>query len=316
MGRSKVLLAVLATSTLLLVGCGSGPSQVTSAAIVGDRSVPLAEVQQEIQWLIDHSPEAKEAKQQRKLDLTAREVVANRIKHELMAVAAQRMGLRADPAQVDAQIERFGGVDAVATQIPTEPSRVREFFTDRVLAEQVGAQAVGNLAVTAVSTVITAEAPGSTAKDKAIELGRKVAADPARAAQLIAESGNEPANRTWTLPQTFGEEANAELVISPLFGAKPGTVLVIQPSSQAAGWMVALVTDRRTAPLPDAGQGVPSQALSFIGWRQLQPLAEELGIRVNPRYGVWDEAGMKLAPNTDELTGFQFPARDVRPSKP
>ncbi|MGA6165203.1 hypothetical protein [Amycolatopsis magusensis] len=317
MGRPRALFAVLTTG-LLLAGCGSGPSQVDSAAIVGDRSVPLESVQREITWLLENSPDAQQAQQQRKLDLNARVVVDGRILHELLAVAAQREGLRADPAQVNELIERSGGAAAIAPRVNTSVERVPEFVSDFLMTQELGAKYASSLAVDVIGTVITEESPGSTAKDQALALAKKIADQPARAGEVISESKLRVLQQPLTVAATQGEQGGAEaLPGSALFGAKPGTVVVVQPSQQQAGWFVALVKDRTTtSAAPQTPIAPDSEAVYQLGKRLLQPIAEELGIKVNPRYGVWDAASMAVLPNAEEATGYQFPAKAVQPLRP
>ncbi|UJW35056.1 SurA N-terminal domain-containing protein [Saccharothrix sp. AJ9571] len=317
MGRPRALFAVLTTG-LVLAGCGSGPSQVDSAAIVGDRSVPLESVQQEINWLLQNSPDAQQAQQQRKLDLNARVVVDGRILHELLAVAAQREGLRVDPVQVNELIERSGGAAAIAPRVNTSVERVPEFVSDFLMTQELGAKYASSLSVDVVGTVITEESPGSTAKDQALALAKKIAEQPARAGEVISESNLRVLQQPLNLAATQGEQGGAEaLPGSALFGAKPGTVVVVQPSQQQAGWFVALVKDRTTtSAAPQTPIAPDSEAVYQLGKRLLQPIAEELGIKVNPRYGVWDAASMAVLPNPDEATGYQFPVKAVQPLRP
>ena len=65
--------------------------------------------------------------------------------------------------------------------------------------------------------------------------------------------------------------------------------------------------------LPDRpGRNTPAEAADHdrqddIGRRFTQPLAQELGVRVNPRYGVWDPLRLAvLAPGTP--AGLVLPA--------
>ncbi|QFU86174.1 hypothetical protein YIM_04775 [Amycolatopsis sp. YIM 10] len=317
MGRPRALFAVLTTG-VLLAGCGAGPSQVDSAAIVGDRSVPLEAVQQEIGWLLDNSPDAQQAQQQRKLDLNARMVVDGRILHELISTAAQREGLRADPVQVNELIERSGGAAAIAPRVNTSAERVPEFVSDFLLTQQLGAKYAASLSVDVIGTVITEESPGSTAKDQALALAKKIAEQPERAGEVISESNYRVLDQPLSVAQTQGEQSGAEaLPGSALFGAKPGTVVAVQPSQQQAGWLVALVKGRNTAAQgPQTPIAPDSEAVYQLGKRLLQPIAEEFGVRVNPRYGVWDIASMSVLPNADEATGYQFPAKAVQPLRP
>ncbi|WP_332461470.1 hypothetical protein [Amycolatopsis aidingensis] len=317
-GRPRALFSVLAASALLLTGCGSGPSQVDSAAIVGDSSVPLGEVQHEIQWLLDNVPAAQQAKQQRKFGNESRKIVQGRIVHELLEVAAQREGLRVDASEATELIESSGGLDAAAKAVQIEPSRVHQVATDQLMLQQLGQKYLQRLSVDLIGTTITEEAPGSTAEDKARALGRKLAADPRGAEQLLRAEGRQVLDRRFVLAEAV--QSSPELATSAVFGAREGTVLVIQPSRQQGGWLVALIRDRDTSGSASGGAAAQAQQpsnpqlLYSVGVRLLQPIADELGIKVNPRYGVWDSAAMTIVSRAEELTGYQFEARiNVQP---
>ncbi|ASR39693.1 hypothetical protein BAY61_26935 [Prauserella marina] len=311
--RRPAILATALIAGLVLSGCASGPSQVDSAAIIGDRSIPLAEVQQEVQWLLDNVPAAEQAKEQRKLDLQSREIVRGQIVHELVTIAAERNDLRADPAAVDELIQASGGADAVSKDAGIGPDRVRDVASDQVLLQQLATEYADRLSVQLVGTAIVSETPGSTAKDQALALGKQIAADPANAASLVTSAGHQVIDQRLSLAEALLTQP--ELAGSAVFGASEGTVLVIQPSQQQTGWLVALVADRTVAEegQQSRAQGANPETLYWAGLRQLQPIADELGVRVNPRYGVWDAASLAPVANEDEVTGYQFPSRTVQP---
>lgn len=312
-GRPRVLFTALATA-LVLAGCGAGPNQATSAAIVGDHSIGLADVQQEIQWLLDNVPQAQQALDQRKLDIESRKVVQGRVVHQLVTVAAERNGLRVDERQVAELINSSGGREAAAQAVQVEPERLDDVAGDQLLLQQLGQKYVDSLSIGLVGTTINSESPGSTAKDKARELGRKIAADPANATAIIQSGGHQVLDEQVTLAQAI--QASPELAVSAVFGAAEGTVVAIQPSQQQTGWLVALVRERTVADPADgesAAQQSDPQMLYRVGVRMLQPLADELGVRINPRYGVWDDTAMTIAPSEGEVTGYQFRPRTVQP---
>ena len=68
------------------------------------------------------------------------------------------------------------------------------------------------------------------------------------------------------------------------------------------------VTDRRTEPSadPSAVASLGESDLATIGERLLQPLAEQVGVRVNPRYGVWDPISLRVVP-ADQTDGAILP---------
>ena len=91
---------------------------------------------------------------------------------------------------------------------------------------------------------------------------------------------------------------------SVVFGTPVGDVVAYQPDPQQATWNVFRVTDRRTdARAPGAPATLSLQQLYLIGQRTLQPLADDLAVRVNPRYGVWDQVSLRVVP-ADQTAGL------------
>ncbi|MCP2235878.1 SurA N-terminal domain-containing protein [Prauserella halophila] len=308
--RRPLALFTALLAGLVLAGCGSGPSQVHSAAIVGDRSVPLDDVQQEIDWLLDNVDQAQQAQRQGKVDLYAREVVRGRVIHELAQIAAKREGIRADRSEVDELIRGSGGADEVSRSAGVEPDRVRDVASDQVVLQELARKYLGRLSVDLLGTVITGDEPGNSAKEKATALGRRIADDPDRARATVREAGHQLVDEELDFAETL--QNDPELATTAVFGSQEGTVVVIQPSRQQAGWLVGLVSERRTGGQADAAEPqVNPEYLYFAGLRMLQPIAEEAGVRINPRYGVWDEAALSPAPNEDELAGRLLRSRTV-----
>jgi hypothetical protein len=64
------------------------------------------------------------------------------------------------------------------------------------------------------------------------------------------------------------------------------------------------VVERRTdvTSPPEALNNLSQQQLVSIGERQLQPVADQVGVTVNPRYGVWDPIQMRVV-GADEKAG-------------
>lgn len=308
--RRPIALLTALLAGFVLAGCGSGPSQADSAAIVGDRSVPLDDVQQEIDWLLDNVPQAQQAQKQRKVDLYAREVVRGRVIHELAQIAAKREGIRADRAEVDELIRGSGGADQVSRSAGVEPGRVRSLASDQVVLQELARKYIGSLSVDLLGTVITGDQPGSSAKEKATALGRRIADDPGSARATVRQAGHQLVDEELDFAETL--QNDPELATTAVFGSPKGTVVVIRPSQQQAGWLVGLVTDRRTDKQAGATEPqVNPEYLYFAGLRMLQPIAEDVGVRINPRYGVWDEAALSPAPNEEELTGRLLRSRTV-----
>ncbi|MGW9309788.1 hypothetical protein ACWGPQ_17465 [Saccharomonospora azurea] len=313
--RSAGLVLTLAAA-LALTACGSGPSTTNAAAVIGDRTIALDDVQDEIQWLLDNAPQAQQAQQQRSVGQISREIVRSRVVHELLAIAERRENLRVDEDKVDALIDATGGMDAAARNIAVEPSRVREVARDQVLLEELGRVAQDRVTVRFVGAMVTESSVEATDSETARELGRRIAADPGNVETIVRESGHQVIDQRVSLADAVVQDP--ELAISAVFGAEEGSVIVIQPSQQEVGWLVALIEERTVQPGDEQQQArqaqqVNPQLLYWVGLRQLQPIADELGVEINPRFGVWDSAGLAPAPTEDEVSGYQWESRTVQP---
>ncbi|OQO92519.1 hypothetical protein B1813_10020 [Saccharomonospora piscinae] len=312
--RRRAGLAVALAASFALTACGSGPSTANAAAVIGDDVIALDDVQDEIQWLLDNAPQAQQAQEQRRVDQVSSEILRSRVVHELLTVAERRERLTVDETEVDSLIDASGGVTEAAKNIAVEPSRVREVARDQLMLEELGARYQDRLSVHFVGAMITESSVEATDSETARELGRSIAADPQRAREIVRDGGHQLVDQRISLSDALTQDP--ELAISAVFGAEEGTVVVIQPSQQQPGWLVALVEQRslRSGGGEKAeGEPVDPRLLYWVGLRQLQPIADELGVRLNPRYGVWDEAGMAPAPSEEEVTGYQWESRTVAP---
>lgn len=298
-------------AAVVLAGCGSGPSKINNAAIIGENSVSVDAVQDDVRWLVENVPFFEQFKENRRLDLVSRTVVDQWVRHELLRAAVSEEKLQADPAEVDELIARAGGRDEAAAAFQTVPRKVRQVAEDTVLLRTLVERAASRIAVSIVGASVTEEAPGSTAKDKALELGKKVAASPGQVAGLITEGGGQVVQETFSLGEMIAGDA-VHLAISPLFTVPAGTVVVFQPDPQeGASWIVALVTDRtetESKEKPPRLDGLDPAAIGLIGAQLLRPYADEVDVRVSPRYGAWDRAGMTVAPGPEFANAYLFAA--------
>jgi SurA N-terminal domain len=298
-------LVALAASGLVLAGCAAGPSQVDSAAIVGDTSVSVDQVQQELNTVLNTQPKAQQAQQQGKLDTVSRGIVSAQVVHTLVAQAQQREHIVVTDAQVDQLVDSSGGADAVASQLLYDADGVRDLAKDQLVEEALGRKYADRLSLT-FSYFSTAS------RQEAVSKAQQIAEDPGSIKGMIAQAGSNggQAGAQLDLAQ-YLQQPTGDL--APLFGAQPGTVVAFQPSAQQSpGWLVALVTNRSVAP-PTAGQGSTAdsadpQALVAIGAGLLQPYAQAANIRISPRYGVWDYAGMQVVASQDQASGLVLQA--------
>jgi hypothetical protein len=131
--------------------------------------------------------------------------------------------------------------------------------------------------------------------------------------QFVKDSSQSAAGGQAELKAKITSAASPQIAQTMLFGVKPGTVVAFPPSPDNARWMVAYVRDRRTDAKPSGDSSVSQltpDVLLGIGQRVMQPFAEEIQVKVNPRYGVWDMTLMKVVPAGEAGTaGFQATAR-------
>lgn len=297
------------TSVLALAACDPGPSRVGAAAVVGETRIPLDSVQSEFRWLLKNIPEARALQERKQLEFISRYSLQVRIRHELILSAAKDLGLRADPAAVDEYYKSIGGEARGPKSVLVAPGQVRQFAKDVVLLRELGQHYVDRLAVKVVGAFVAAEGPGATSRAQAVKLGRAIAADPERAAEL-SQQGQQPIDGELKLSDVVSSE-DPTLASTPLFAVEPGTVVVTQPSpQQGAVWLVALVQERTESTPGGKTPEYSPEALQQVGLQMLRPYAEDLGVTVSPRFGMWDQAAMTIVDDgADDSRGLLLPAR-------
>lgn len=302
------MLAAVALALAMLAGCASGPSQFNSAAIVGDRAVPLDQVQQQLRTVLaKEGPEAKAQLQAgNQLDDVSRQIVSLQIQHELLAIVAKREQLSVEPQQVNELVERMGGAEAASQGTIYSKDNFRQRARDQLLAVELGRKYLPRLAVTVDYTT------ASTRTDAQQRVAELAAAGVAGAQEQIRNDVERGAAAA--VDQRIVAAQNPSFASAPIFGVPAGTVVAFPSDQQAGRWLVMVVTGRTTAGggAPPAGmQGLDQSLLAATGLRQLAMTAQRVGVRLNPRYGVWDPVSLQAVPNADETTGFIQPLREA-----
>ncbi|MBV9315022.1 MAG: SurA N-terminal domain-containing protein [Pseudonocardia sp.] len=300
--RLACRIAALVAAGVVLTGCGSGPSQVGAAAIVGSTVISLSDVQHLVDEDLSKAVLLRQlqAEGAEPADI-ARTVVSQAIQHVLLAQAARREAIAVGDDRVDAEVARRGGIDALATTTIYDAATVREAVRDYLVAQALARKLIGGLSVTVDLT-----SAGSW--DEALAKARRMAAGPRQAAEVFAEDGFK-AQRDLQLRAALIPRSAAQF----WFGTPAGTVVVAQTGPAPDGWIVLRVTSRRTDAPPIDDPRAPSvsaldaEALDDIGRRLTEPLALELGVRVNPRYGSWDPLGLDVL-EPGEPAGVLLPA--------
>jgi len=337
MGRRRALVAVGA-SALLLAGCGSGPSQVGAAAFVGGTTVSLDKVQQVIDKAVSEPPYGQQLAAQHKVDAIGREAVRQLIVHELLVKAAAKQGLVPDEGEIALQMTKpaapvpAADEAAAVTQVVARARDPHEQLSDANLEKQLATKAQKTLSVTfdyiALVPGDSASTDPAALRSQAFDITRKFAGNPAGARQAMQQqlsdaqqqasmSGQDPSAIPIHFDQVVTAAQAPSLAVGPVFGVPANTVVAVQASlPQNAVWYVFMVNKRTDSPVAGDAEGAPTpEQVSAIGIRMLQSSIADAGIRINPRYGVWDVVGMKVVPNQDATTGLVVPYGAAAPQQ-
>lgn len=285
------VLAAVVVAGAVVSGCGS-PVQAGSAAIVGSDTVPLERVQNELAAVLGRTELVDQVSAQGggPPDI-ARDIVTHVVVHDLLRREAGGAGIVVTDAAVDAEIADRGGVEALLATTFADLPGLRERVRDDLTAVQLAQRSLTGLSVTADIVAVTS-------REQAQQRATVLAAGGPGADALFAANP-----RTSRRDTVYQAATSPDVASSVLFGVPVGTVGFFQPDSQQSAWLVFRVTDRRTdtPPDPEAASQLSQKDLVAIGERMLQPVADELGVRVNPRYGVWDPIRLRVVP--EDLTG-------------
>jgi hypothetical protein len=326
--RVGLPVAVFAVLGSAVAGCGSGPSQANSAVIIGQRVITVDDVQHRLDDAISREQAARDLAKNHKLDVVSRGIVDQLIRHELITEAAKRENLSVSEKDVsDAQ------AGAAPSEDPTQKAidagfDAHELTRDRLLMRELGKKYVEKLRVTFVGLQVVS----SDARKKSDDIAHKVAASPGQAEQIFQQAGSPPSGGDpnaspeaqaipafpLTAQRGYDIAAQNQVLLTPLFGVAQHSVVAFPLGSgeqaASAGWIVAYIQERNLNAPPEAPdsqqqQGtpvsqIPAQWLELVGRQMTAPLAGELGVRISPRYGVWDELAVGVAPSEGEKVGI------------
>lgn len=285
----RVIAAVMAAG-VVVSGCAGGPNQAGAAAIVGSEVLPMEQVQRQVQVALSAD---KQLARQRLAGyggsadgLAVRQVVTSAVRGELLERAAAEQGIVVTDAQVDAAIAERGGPEAVERSSLGSLADARTEIRRELIAIELGRRWIDRLAVTFDVAYATSEEELQQKRQQVLAGGP--AADAAFATGL-AERGRV----------ADGSSTTSARILTVVGGIEPGNLLVLYPQRLGDPWTLVRITDRRTdLTVAPGGQSAAATAgddlLYAIGVQMLRPLAERLGVRTNPRYGVWDPLAMAV----------------------
>ena len=305
--RSVAAAAVAVLSGVLLAGCGSGPSQVGAAAIVGDTAIPIEYVQSWWDRVASDASLKEQLRANEQFDDLGRVIVREAVRHELLKQVARLEGLQFDEAQVSDLIAALGGEQAAVevTQSIYDRNTIRDRARDQLLTVALGRKFF--------DTSVRYDATVVASREQALAKAHELAADPDRARSIIQADVNRGGPAGVDQVQSIADNVDAVLK-TPLFTVPAGTVLAY-PNPDEAGqgqWIVVVVRERTTgtpSALPGAAtvDEVDESRLEGIGLRLLGTYSREIGVRVNPRYGVWSHEYVAIGQTEGEIPAIVVP---------
>lgn len=280
----RVLAAVMVAG--VVVGGCAGPSQAGSAVIVGDDVVSLGTVQTTLDGVLAR-PElvAQVGSQGGGPADIARDIVTRTVLHDLLARQAATAGITVDEPAVDAAIAEAGGIDALLQTSFADAAGIRDRVRDELIAAELARSVTG---LTVVADLVAA-----ASREEADGIARVLAAGGPGADALFEQNPQTSAKA-----MEYSAATNPDIAGTVLFGTPVGSTVVFQPDPEQASWIVFRVVERRPGtPDAQAASGLSQEQLVAMGERTVQPIADELGVRVNPRYGVWDPIALRVVPD-------------------
>ncbi|CRK61515.1 PpiC-type peptidyl-prolyl cis-trans isomerase precursor [Alloactinosynnema sp. L-07] len=328
--RRRPLVALLAGLALLVSACATGQGPANAAAVVNGKTISVDRVQELVDKAVKAEPAVQTLADNRKLDLVSRAVLRQLVLHELIAAYAAKENLTAEPAQVTELAKQL----AAPSPLPTDGSATdqmivgqavnrvmdtTELARDYLLLAEIGFKQAAGLAVTIDYSFVAADPAEGAAgnvgslRDKAFAKARQMATSLDEAAKVI-DADLAQDSQSAEKGRTFSPALAPDLAGSVLFGAPVNSVIAFQPSQEQAGWVVAVIRKRDTAATPDPkAPEVDVRLATSLGPRMLQATADEVGIELSPRYGVWDAADMAPAPSEGETKGLIVPIKNATP---
>ncbi|MDQ4011513.1 MAG: SurA N-terminal domain-containing protein [Actinomycetota bacterium] len=307
--RGVALRAVVGimVGALWIGGCSSGPSQVGAAAFVNGTEIPVEQVQSQLTTVL--AKEGAEARAQlaaaHQLDDLSRKIITVRIRHELTAITARRAGVTVDQTQVNRLIDGVGGAQGASKGTIFDADGYRQRAVDKLLMAQLGLRALRNSAVTVDYTTADTR---TAAKAKVDELSR---AGAKRARQLIDDDVR--AGKEAVIGKRIVAADDPIFATTPAFGVAEGTVVAFQ-LADTMPWLIMVIKNRANRGVQPSDNApaleqIDPAVLEAIGLRQLAQVGQEVGVRLSPRYGIWDPVSVQAVANENETAGFLAPLR-------
>lgn len=308
--RVGVALAACAVIGATVTGCGSGPAEIGTAAIVGGHPISLDFVQQNISNVLTDSADARSLQQQKPSTFppVARNVVKYAVWDELSNQLAAKQGIRIDQTQVDTlynQVQQGGGAPTLSAlkNIPLKGEPLRNYVRDLLIWQQLGAKD-RNVTISLDAAIVADRATAQA-------LVGKVAANPDQDKALFQQAG--AASGQVAVDQPF-TPANTAPVLFPAFGVKPGSVVAFDASSaNGDSWIVVYVKKRADTAGQSSDVQADPQTDVTLGQEQMFQYSTQAGVTLNPRFGVWEPVIGAVSPSDGESSTIIATAKKPNP---
>ena len=318
--RARLAAASL-VAVAVLSGCGDGAVRVGAAAVVGDDRISVDTLQDRVDTALENDV-AQERFGADRAEFQ-RQQLTRLVSAALLEEAARRQAVEVTEGMIDARLEEIevqvGSRDALEQQgaesgVPV--SQLRQFIRELVLQEVLGDELTADIDVPADQLRSLYEQ--NLGEFDRVRAAHILVADRATADRILAEVRREP-GRFGALAAEFSTDESSARSGGALglqgrgsfvpefedavFGAEPGSFLIVQTQF---GFHVVHVIQRQTTTFPEATLQLRRIALQEERGARLQQLltevAEDLGVRINPRFGRWDLAVLEVAARESTLS--------------
>ena len=291
---------VLAVAVTGLSGCRTSP---TVAAYVGDTHISVAELEDAVEERLDDPGVAAYAEAQG--DEFTRRVLGLLVQEEIYAVAAERFDVRVGDDDVRTRIDELLGED--------DPDEVFGQLAEQGIG-QVDVRE--NVRQQLVRGIAEAEGEAAALSDEALQaryeevredlaqvsFGYLTVPDDATAATVVAQLNADPAAYPALAAQYPGAATIPELesrapdelpavLAEGIQAAAPNTAFAT-PVPEAGGVVVTFVEGIVYPPFEEVRPQLESEAAEAAeaaADERIQAVREDLGVTVNPRYGVLED---------------------------
>ncbi|WP_043719307.1 hypothetical protein [Kutzneria sp. 744] len=304
--RPIAVLAACAAVGALVTGCGAGPGggDIGAAAVIGGTTIPLDVVQQNITNVLVDSADARKMQQQKPSTFPqiARTIVGLSVLHEATSQLAAKSGIKIDQAQVD---QVYGPATAAGkglglsqtADVQAKGPLLRDYIGDEMVWSKLGAKQVK----TALATVDYAQVADRNA---AQALVNKVVAHPEDDKKLFSATAGAAVDAAAT-------PAGVPKDLVLLFAANAGEVVAFPMQSENA-WAVIYVKKRVDNAGDTTGGQDTSQLAETFGQLEAFRFAQQAGLTLNPRFGVWEPLLGQISPSDGESSTISAPVRNPK----